>query len=171
MNCTNALGFLVAGLVLLLAPAAAPTLFPHTAIDGSSTRALWIEVMGWAQIGVATLYCLTQYVRGHRPALAAYDRPAAVAYTATERTEVLVVERVRTPEPEGSVVLHGSHAELWCAVNQALRHDGHARQLAARLVELAQAAAAGLESTPANVIAFDGVETADRDAAGAEKVA
>jgi hypothetical protein len=46
MTTTNALGFIVLGLGMLLVPADIPQLFPINAGDGSSTSALWLELMG-----------------------------------------------------------------------------------------------------------------------------
>jgi hypothetical protein len=46
MNCTNAVAFLVCGIAMWASPSALPGLFRHTAIDGASTRALWIQFMG-----------------------------------------------------------------------------------------------------------------------------
>ncbi len=49
MTLRNAGGFLSFGLVMGLLPLLAPSWFPRTGIDGTSTRALWLEVMGVMQ--------------------------------------------------------------------------------------------------------------------------
>jgi len=167
MNRTNSFGFIAVGFILCLAPLLAPGLFPHTALDGSSTRALWVEVMGAVQVGVGLICWLkdwmTTAVRNTAPA----DAPGAWGTAAND--SVLVVERVETPEPEGSVTLHGEHAELWLAFNHALRNDGHARQLAARLVAVAQAAAV---PEAENVIPFAPADSGEeREAVASDRAA
>jgi len=150
MNFANALGFIGVGIALAVAPVAAPGLFPHTAIDGSSTRALWVEVVGAAQIGLGLISLCGRYAARRF----AFSAPPAREPASLEiDAGVIVVERVATPEAEGSVVLHGEHAELWRALNQALRHHGHARQLAAGLVQLAHAHSPAAEGGD-NVVAF-----------------
>lgn len=49
MNLRNAWGFLSFGLVMGLLPVLAPTWFPPTGTDGTSARALWLELMGVVQ--------------------------------------------------------------------------------------------------------------------------
>jgi len=46
MTTTNALGFMLLGLGMFFAPAEAAAFFPVDAGDGSSTSALWLELMG-----------------------------------------------------------------------------------------------------------------------------
>jgi hypothetical protein len=46
MTTANALAFILLGLGMACAPAEAPLLFPANAGDGSSTSALWLELMG-----------------------------------------------------------------------------------------------------------------------------
>ena len=57
MNSSNSFGYMLVGVVLVMWPMLAPEGFPPTGFDGTSTRALWLEVMGAAQmaIGIATL--------------------------------------------------------------------------------------------------------------------
>jgi hypothetical protein len=50
MNTGNALGFFSFGVVMWIVPFLAPSLFTHLAIDGSSSRALWMQVMGTVQV-------------------------------------------------------------------------------------------------------------------------
>ncbi len=49
MNLRNAWGFLSFGLVMGLLPLLAPAWFPPTGMDGTSARALWLELMGAVQ--------------------------------------------------------------------------------------------------------------------------
>lgn len=58
MNNGNALGFVVIGLAMCLLPLAVPAWFPHLAIDGSSTRALWTQFMGAVQCLIGIGYLL-----------------------------------------------------------------------------------------------------------------
>lgn len=52
MNFANAIAFVGIGSAMWLLPLLAPSLFPHTAIDGSSTRALWTQFMGTLQCAI-----------------------------------------------------------------------------------------------------------------------
>jgi hypothetical protein len=61
MNCANAAGFLFLGIAMWLSPTVMPGLFQHTAIDGSSTRALWVQVMGCVQALIGTAYLLQSW--------------------------------------------------------------------------------------------------------------
>ena len=59
MNNRNAWGFVSFGTVMSLLPLLAPAWFPPTGIDGASTRAIWLEVMGVFQLllgGVRVLW-------------------------------------------------------------------------------------------------------------------
>lgn len=62
MNNSNALGFLTVGLTMCLLPAVVPGWFPHVAVDGTSTRALWSEVMGVVQCCLALGFLVRQGV-------------------------------------------------------------------------------------------------------------
>jgi hypothetical protein len=61
MNCANASGFFGLGLVMWLLPLLFPGLFPHTAIDGSSTRALWTATMGVVQCALGGFFLLRHF--------------------------------------------------------------------------------------------------------------
>jgi hypothetical protein len=52
MTTPNAFGFLFLGLLMLLLPSLVPHWFPPNALDGSSTSALWLGLMGWVNDGV-----------------------------------------------------------------------------------------------------------------------
>ncbi len=58
MNFTNAVGFVVFGIISLLLPTIAPAWFDHVAVDGASTRALWVQFMGVLQCGIGLGYAL-----------------------------------------------------------------------------------------------------------------
>lgn len=148
MNSANALSFLTLGIAMWALPVVFPGWFPATALDGSSTRALWLEVMGLVQAGLGAWYLLSQYAPAFRRATSAQPdaergRDAVAALAAREADYATPLAEPRgfapTPEPVGSITLQGEHAELWRAINQALRADGHVRQLAARLTSLVQA--------------------------------
>jgi hypothetical protein len=57
MTTLNALGFFLLGMVLFFAPAFFPEYFAVKALDGSSTSALWLAVMGLLQgsMGIACI--------------------------------------------------------------------------------------------------------------------
>ena len=58
MNAHNAWGFFSFGLVMGLLPVLAPAWFPPIGIDGSSGRALWLELMGAVQVALGGLRVL-----------------------------------------------------------------------------------------------------------------
>jgi hypothetical protein len=62
MNIRNAWGFLSFGLVMGLLPLLAPTWFPPTGIDGSSARAMWLQLMGVVQTALGGVVVLGQFV-------------------------------------------------------------------------------------------------------------
>jgi hypothetical protein len=62
MNTGNALGFLLFGTVMGALPALAPEWFPPTGLDGSSGRALWLEVMALVQAGWSTSHLFSRWV-------------------------------------------------------------------------------------------------------------
>ncbi len=61
MNATNALAFAVIGSLMELLPRAFPTWFPPSGADQASCRALWLSVMGAAQITIGLGFLLTAY--------------------------------------------------------------------------------------------------------------
>lgn len=165
MNSANAIGFVALGLAMWLLPSVAPAYFPHSAVDGSSTRALWLEVMGLFQLGLGLVYLVNQYAhvaRGRQsaPTETAGVPQAAAAVEAELGATLAAVSLARTnvqansaaAEPVGSVILHGEHAALWRAFNDALRADGHVRQLAARLASMLETPEASRQPVPAAVV-------------------
>lgn len=56
MNTGNAFAFCVSGLGMWVLPQIAPELFARSAIDGSSTRALWLQVMACVHVGLGAGY-------------------------------------------------------------------------------------------------------------------
>jgi hypothetical protein len=58
MNNRNAWGFVSFGFVMGLLPLLAPAWFPPTGIDGTSARAVWLEVMGGVQLVLGGLRVL-----------------------------------------------------------------------------------------------------------------
>lgn len=140
MNTANAFGFLGVGLVMWLMPIVIPGWFPHVAMDGSSTRALWSQTMGLVQLVLGLSYLLQRgYVALQlRPAKAGVQRGAVA--TGDWQTDglpagVLAVDQVRAPEPEPvfaepqwvpavaarevTVTLHGRRAALWRMLEKA----------------------------------------------------
>lgn len=75
MNTANAFGFFLFGLVLAMLPLVAPTYFPPTGFDGTSTRALWLHVVGSAQVIIGVVW-LGQVVSGKlADQLATFEMP------------------------------------------------------------------------------------------------
>lgn len=62
MNGINAAIFALIGAGMEMAPRLFPSWFPPTGADQSSARALWLFVMGVAQMALATGYVLRVYV-------------------------------------------------------------------------------------------------------------
>jgi hypothetical protein len=56
MNTTNAFSFFIFGLTLALLPAVAPGGFPLNGLDGTSARALWLEIVGSAQVAIGAVW-------------------------------------------------------------------------------------------------------------------
>lgn len=52
MNTGNACGFFILGLAMWLLPIWAPDYFPANGLDGTSTRALWLQTVGLAQAAI-----------------------------------------------------------------------------------------------------------------------
>ncbi len=154
MNFANALGFVGFGITMWLLPHLAPGWFPHTAIDGSSTRALWVQMMGFVQCTLGLGFALhhatypliswaRNYARTRRPASApawepsaartettvAFENAAAIALPA--RASAAIANPL--PEFDGSVTLHGEYASLWRALNGALPQGEELARLTARV--------------------------------------
>jgi hypothetical protein len=127
MNTANALGFFGFGALRWLLPAVAPGWFPPTGIDGSSARALWIQLMGVVQCAIGASFLLRGQVI---PAVArwlAAARPVAVLTQApvpqgaarvsppvpftlrSQQGGLLAAERL---EPDRAVTFRGQHATL-----------------------------------------------------------
>jgi hypothetical protein len=62
MNTGNSLGFLLFAVAMGSLPAVAPGWFPPTGLDGSSGRALWLEVMALVQGGWGGFYLFSRWV-------------------------------------------------------------------------------------------------------------
>ena len=62
MNGINAAIFALIGAGMEIVPRLFPACFPHTGGDQSSTRALWLFVMGVAQMALAAGYAFRAYV-------------------------------------------------------------------------------------------------------------
>src|SRR5678815_6109437 len=58
MNIGNASGFFVFGVAMWLLPNIAPDLFPRSGMDGSSARAMWIQVMAVVHATIGLSYLL-----------------------------------------------------------------------------------------------------------------
>jgi hypothetical protein len=188
MNRANALTFLVIGVSMWLLPVVSPDSFRHVAVDGSSTRALWLQVMGLVQLGLGATYLLKHYplVSRRAPEAATVSMPVPAAEL-PELPLVLDIAALATTtaarqlgaEVPGSITLHGRHADLWRAFNEAIQTDGHAREFARRLSRAMQEtdgiaaaiSAAGAtttteeESATEKVVAFAWDDAAD-EAAG-----
>ena len=62
MNTGNALGFLIFGFVMAILPTMEPQWFPATGFDGSSARALWLELMSFVQGAVGGSYLISRWL-------------------------------------------------------------------------------------------------------------
>jgi hypothetical protein len=62
MNTGNSLGFLLFAVAMGSLPAVAPGWFPPTGLDGSSGRAMWLELMAFVQAGWSTSYLFSRWV-------------------------------------------------------------------------------------------------------------
>jgi hypothetical protein len=62
MNAFNSLIFTLIGFVMESLPLAFPSWFPPNGADQSSTRALWLGVMGFTQIGLGIGYIVHVHV-------------------------------------------------------------------------------------------------------------
>ncbi|MBL9213943.1 MAG: hypothetical protein JNG83_00555 [Opitutaceae bacterium] len=81
MKSSDALGFLVLGLVLGAAPIAFPEFFPPNARDGSNASALWLGLMGGVNAVLGGALLATGQLRpwlGRRPAAERAEEPAPV---------------------------------------------------------------------------------------------
>ena len=56
MNNANAFGFSLFGFTLALLPVVAPGAFPPNGFDGTSARALWLEIVGSAQVAIGAVW-------------------------------------------------------------------------------------------------------------------
>jgi hypothetical protein len=144
MNSANAGGFVIFGLMFGLLPTLAPAWFPATGLDGSSARAMWLQVMGplQAAIGLAFLVrfevlpAIARWLADERrpapvvlvdsaEAAAAANNvvafPEAVALAAnSEQAALVAAERLET---DGSVALGGQHAALRRALKIAFLNE------------------------------------------------
>src|SRR3954469_5634821 len=60
MSTGNAFGFFFFGLLMWFLPTLAPGLFAHQALDGASTRALWVQVMAVVQTSLGLGFLIRQ---------------------------------------------------------------------------------------------------------------
>ena len=82
MNFRHAIGFMIVGAVLGSLPQLAPEWCPATGVDGSSTRALWLQIMSYLQLGLAGCYFLRRAASALAAALV-YSPATGDAATAT----------------------------------------------------------------------------------------
>jgi hypothetical protein len=133
MNTGNASGFVLFGLAMWFLPTLAPDLFPPTALDGSSGRAMWIQVMSVVQlcIGLGFLLHLEVWPRFARW-LAAEPAEEPVWGQDPVPSNALSVEAVEAAfsqqralfaagglQANGDVTLRGKNAALWRALKVA----------------------------------------------------
>ncbi len=105
MTTIHAYAFLALGGVLNLLPLLAPAHFPPSSLDGSSTSALWLQLMGWVNGAVGTGYVTRLEVLpavarllAWRPALPPEMQPAQILRPAMdfyEEIEAIGDERER----------------------------------------------------------------------------
>lgn len=173
MNSANAFGFLGVGLAMWLLPALAPSWFTHVAIDGSSTRALWLQVMGPVQVAIG-LWFLGQraltalriaarratdwvFVQGAAVAASWQTRPAANAGVLDLRSEhPLWVRHAAVAEPAGRPSFRSLIEKAWTTEERVAEYIAteSQRRLALRAGSLA-AYAAGVPSRSGRVVVRD----------------
>src|SRR5690348_12389633 len=92
MNTGNAIGFIAFGALMWLLPHVAPAWFPANGVDGSSARALWLQLIGGveAAIGVGFVFRF-EVVPAAIRWLAREPKPAAVLTRAAVPAEAAVV--------------------------------------------------------------------------------
>jgi hypothetical protein len=135
MNTGNACGFFIFGTMMWLLPNVAPELFARSGLDGTSARAMWIQVMAVVQvtIGLGFLLHLEVWPRVMRwlaaepamePVWARQPVPAGAVRVDLHAAEAAFSEQsallaARRLEPDGVVTLRGKHATLWSALKVA----------------------------------------------------
>jgi hypothetical protein len=62
VNALNALIFTILGSVMGFLPMVFPAWFPPTGADQSSTRALWLDLMGTIQMGMGVVFLFRTHV-------------------------------------------------------------------------------------------------------------
>jgi hypothetical protein len=62
MNALNAILFATFGVAMEFLPKVFPSWFPHTSADSTSARALWLNVMGFVQLGLGLGYIFRAYL-------------------------------------------------------------------------------------------------------------
>lgn len=87
MNTGNSFGFVLLGAVMTLCPWLLPQGFPPTGFDGTSTRALWLEVMGAVQIGLGAGWLLQVWLSRLADNLATFSMPTMDRSSLPERME------------------------------------------------------------------------------------
>lgn len=134
MNTGNAFAFCLSGLGMWVLPQVAPEFFARHAIDGSSTRALWLQVMACVHVAVGAVYLFRS---GLLPWLAAGFSRATTARPAlapvTVRSVGSAVPTLATfPAARGaSVGHHGGLAAIrsWPATLRRASVQGHGRMV------------------------------------------
>lgn len=90
MNFRHAIGFMIVGAALGSLPQLAPEWCPATGVDGSSTRALWLQIMSYLQLGLAGCY----FLRRAGSALA-----AALVYSPSSAKTAVSIPAMAQPVP------------------------------------------------------------------------
>ena len=135
MSTGNASGFLLFGLAMGLFPNLAPDLFPPNGLDGSSARAMWIQVMAIVQVTIGLGFLLqlevwprllrwlttepaVQPLWGREPVPANAVPVEGIALGGTELEQGALVA-ARGLESNRMVSLRRKHAALWRALKVA----------------------------------------------------
>jgi hypothetical protein len=135
MNIGNASCFLLSGVMMGLLPSLAPDLFPRSGLDGSSARAMWIQLMGMVNATLGVVFIgrqsilpwferwlasepAAQPVWHHAPVPAnATPIELAVAQTISAQPALFELDGL---EPEmAAVTLRGRQAALWNSLKDA----------------------------------------------------
>jgi hypothetical protein len=98
MKTTHALGFLFLGFGLTMIPRVAPGWFPVDAINGSSGRELWVQLMSWTLFAIGGYHFLKQLL-AMTATLLEYDHARAKAAAAAPRQPVFARALARLNPP------------------------------------------------------------------------
>lgn len=139
-----------------LLPVVAPGWFPRQAVDGSSTREIWTQLMGVTQVGLGLIFLMRPawelavgqlvMLRARLPRRAVatadwaqpspYGEPLAVGVGAVPVAAAAMAPAYLERDDADALVLRGGHAALWRSLERALGSDGELARFAERIEAL-----------------------------------